>query len=189
MSLHDGFVPECATDVILAAEDSEILRIIESLRKRGAVNPILVIRPVQSTDRTSDLLFAGADDDMVSPLTWEEIEARAKAILRRIDGVRETFVRSGDVVAFEDGRPAEIAGKAIDLSPTENILFRHLLRYAGRYVTRSAIHDHLYGLVQNAPCEKVVDVHICNIRRKIRAIGAEGVVRLETSRGVGYRIA
>lgn len=186
--LDFDFDPKDDLAVILAVEGPGLSDVITSFRMRGARNPILVIRSRRDSEHAADMLFAGADDDMVAPVKWEEIVARAEAVLRRVKGGPQDGVGNGSVVAFEDGRPAKVAGRTLDLSPTENLVLLHLLRNSGRYVTRRVIHDFIYGLVQDAPGEQVIDVHICNIRRKIRAIGAEGAARVETGRGLGYRI-
>jgi two-component system, OmpR family, response regulator len=187
--LASAQAPADARDVILAADHEGLPDILSDLRRAGMINPVLVVRTSRNTERTAALLFSGADDDMVAPLRWEEVRARANAVLRRVDAPQDMPVVSGDVVAFPDGRPVEIRGRKLDLSPKETLVFLHLARNAGRFVTRGALHDSLYGLAPDAPSESVIDVHLCNIRRKIRRIGVEEAARIETMRGRGYRLA
>lgn len=156
-------------------------------RAQGHLGPLMIFRTVRDARRSSKLIDLGADDDFLLPLTPGEIRARIEAVHRRTRQTSGAPLEISGFRIFPDGRPPEIGGQEIPFSPHEARIFEQLLRASGRFIPRSALYDALYGLSNRAPIDGVIEVHICNIRRKLRLILPELKDRIETSRGRGYR--
>lgn len=82
------------------------------------------------------------------------------------------------------GRVAKVDGYALELTPTEFKLLHHLAQTPGRAVSRSELFE--VTLPESDAYERAVDIHITNLRRKLRDAGADGLI--ETVRGLGYRL-
>jgi len=172
---------------ILIAEHGEAEESILRFRGQGHMGPLMIIRMVRDARRSAKLIDLGADDDLLLPLTPGEMRARIEAVERRSRQISGVPLDISGFRIFPDGRPPETGGREIPLSPHEAKIFEQLLRASGRFIPRSALYDTLYSLSNRAPSDSVIEVHICNIRRKLRLILPELKDRIETSRGRGYR--
>ena len=114
--------------------------------------------------------------------------ARVKAVLRRThahEQVGETLVRVGALEVDPRSTTASIDGVALPLTATEFRLLYHMALSEGRTFSRAELLE--AALPESDALERVVDVHLRNLRRKLSVRGAESL--LQTVRGVGYRLA
>ena len=145
--------------------------------------PILILTArAEETDQVVGFTM-GADDYVTKPFNTKVLLQRVKALQRRSEGRSDP----GDVVEAQGVRidrirhQATIAGKAVDLTPTEFRLLECLVRQPGRAFTRHQLMDAAIG-EGSIVLERTIDVHIKTLRRKL------GLAELiETVRGVGYR--
>jgi two-component system cell cycle response regulator CtrA len=138
---------------------------------------------------TAELLDRGADEVLVAPIKAIELKARVNAILRRSHGHASDAVKVGNIVAYFDGRDPEVAGTRMRLSQREHAVFKQLALNASKVVPKSAIYDAVYGISEMPPFEKVIDVYICKIRKKLDAATPGGGRYIETVPGRGYRFS
>lgn len=148
---------------------------------RGAVVAIIAERSVV---RTTCLLGAGCDDVLEAPVDIRELSSRLAAIERRLHGHAAGSIEIGAITVHFDGRDPEVDGEPIRLSGRESAIFHHLARHGGRVVPRSSIYDAVYGVSDSKPFDKVIDVFICKLRKKIK--GATGRQYIRTVHGMGY---
>ena len=172
----------------LMADTPDTLTHIAALRTAGCQNPVLVIRDFRNSQETARTLDAGADDDIVVPVKAVELRSRIASITRRSHGHAADSVRIGDVTAYFDGRNPEVDGAPVRLSRREHAIFQQLVLNAGKVVPKAAIYDAVYGMAQDQPFDKVIDVYICKIRKKFEGATA-GRHYIETVHGRGYKLA
>jgi two-component system, OmpR family, response regulator len=171
-------------DRMVFGEDS--LNMLEILRKEGVKVPVLVISALSSIDERVRGLKAGGDDYLTKPFAMIELTARVEALLRRLDDVRTTKLRVGDLEMDLIEHTVYRGDGKIDLLPREFRLLEYFLRHPGQLITRAMllrdVWQYHFSLETN-----VVDVHIGNLRKKIDARGAPSLI--VNIRGAGFMLS
>lgn len=162
---------------------SDVLR---SIRSRNGVTPILILTAVSEVTSTIDLLNRGADDYMTKPFDLGELIARARALVRRGKGQKQTALTFGSVTLTSTDQTVAAEGKPVDLSPTEYRVLEYLMHHPKRIVSSVELLEHLYDFTWEHH-SNVIEAHISNLRRKLRIATQQTVV--ENLRGRGYRLA
>ncbi|MCA1777677.1 MAG: response regulator transcription factor [Loktanella sp.] len=173
----------------LLADGPSVMHHIAKLRDAGCSNPIVIMRDFRNARAAAQTLDHGADDDIVIPLRGVELRSRINSIMRRANGHAAESISIGEVKAYFDGRDPDIAGQRVFLSGREHAIFQHLALNAHKVVTKAAIYDAVYGMVEDQPFDKVIDVYICKIRKKIDAATKSGHRYIETVHGRGYKMS
>lgn len=169
-------------DVNLPGRDGFVL--LSELRALSSAPVIMVTARVEDVDRLRGFEL-GADDYVVKPFNPAEVVARVRAVLRRgsLEVRPGRLLRFGNVEILPDAREVTVAGGVVELTPSEYEVLEHLARHPGSAVSRSAL---LAVLADSTGSDRVVDAHVTNIRRKLRAGGGDEVI--ETVRSFGYRL-
>jgi two-component system response regulator PhoP len=171
-------------DLMLPGIDG--LTITRNLRARGDKTPILVLTARDERKYVIGLLNAGADDYLTKPFDLGELIARAKALIRRGKGVPTPVIEIGRLSVNSIEQTIRCDGKLIDLSPTEYRILEYLMFRPRVIVSKRQILEHLYDFTWEHH-SNVIEAHISNLRKKLRANGVEATV--QTIRGSGYRLA
>jgi two-component system response regulator PrrA len=130
-------------------------------------------------------LDCGADDYLVKPFVEEELIARITAILRRGDRPMVGVVQVGALRIDLAGRNVTYDGEPVPLGATEFRLLEFLARNAGIALSRTQIVERIWDYDFEGS-SNIVDVYVSQIRRKLKRLGASGVI--ETVWGIGYRL-
>lgn len=163
----------------------EVLTVV---RQRGDTPVIMATALAEDLDKLQALRI-GADDYVVKPFNPLEVVARARAVLRRAkgSGSRQQH-RIGPLTVDPDAHTAFVdrhaVQKALELTRSEFRLLQHMAASPNRVFERSELVDAC--LREGEALERTVDSHVCNLRKKLAAAGADGL--LIGVRGVGYRL-
>lgn len=149
--------------------------------------PIILLTAKDSETDIIVGLSVGADDYVTKPFSTKVLLARMDAILRRAypepGTVRETL-QVGSIRIFPAGRQVFVEGKPVELTLAEFNILLELVRAAGAVLSREDLQAVL-GSVEPSPNERVVDVHVASLRRKLG--NARNIIK--TIHGQGYRTA
>ncbi len=160
--------------------------VLTRLRAHDALTPVLILTAVSSKNSTIELLNLGADDYLPKPFDLGELLARARALIRRGKGIRQTVLRLG-LLRLNSAEQTVFSGDApVDLSPTEYRILEYLMHRPRVIVSKEELLEHLYDFTWQHH-SNVIEAHVSNLRRKLRC--AAEPLTLETLRGRGYRLA
>jgi two-component system response regulator PhoP len=170
-------------DLMLPGQDG--LSIVRQVRRRKDMTPILILTARDQPAQVVELLNAGADDYLTKPFDLGELLARAKALIRRGKGVTQPVLTVGRISLNTVEQTVRCAGELIDLSPTEYRLLEYLIFRPRAIVSARELLEHLYDYNWQHH-SNVIEAHISNLRKKLRAVGKETTI--VTLRGRGYRL-
>jgi len=160
------------------------VEVIEAVRRAGRHTPILMLTARDTTADRVTGLDAGADDYLVKPFDFAELQARLRALLRRPADAVPPVLECGGVSLDVSERLVTVDGHPVSLTVTEFSILELLLRRAPRVVDRRIIAQQVWDDEADALGSNTIDVHVARLRGKLNATNA----RIETVRGVGYRI-
>ena len=170
-------------DLMLPGMDG--LAVLQAIRAAGHTVPVLVLTAVVEKTSIVKLLNAGADDYLAKPFDLGEMLARAKALIRRGKGVSHPKIELADLVIDTLERTVTIAGRPVELSPTEYRALEYLSHRPRSVISKQVLLEHLYDYNWEHH-SNVIEAHISNLRRKLNR-DTEGHW-IETLRGRGYRL-
>lgn len=157
--------------------------VLQELRRKG--NGILTL-VLSARDRVEDRVQAlelGADDYLVKPFSFDELEARLRALRRRRYARTGPRFTLGSLSVDLEGQQVAVGGEAVHLRPGELALLELLLLRRGQVVSQETILEEAHPSGEEIG-SNVVEVLVSHLRRKL---GAEGA-RIQTRRGLGYLI-
>ncbi|OKH21603.1 DNA-binding response regulator [Hydrococcus rivularis NIES-593] len=171
-------------DIMLPKLDG--ISFCQQMRREGYMNPVLMLTARDTSDDKVKGLDAGADDYVVKPFDLPELAARIRALLRRGNSTLPP-VLEWERLRLDPGTcEVTYAGQLLHLTPKEYGLLELLLRNSPRVLSRSTILDRLWSF-EDPPTEEAVKVHIKDLRKKLRSVGAPPDF-IQTVYGLGYRL-
>ena len=171
-------------DWMLPGKDG--LSLCRDLRRRGMQTPILMLT---ARDATSDRvvgLNSGVDDYLTKPFAFEELLARARALLRRSELTRPSMLTVGDLTLDPVTHRVQRAGRVLDLTGKEYSILETLMRQPGDVVSRMRLAEKVWQ-ADTQSIDNLIDVHVSNLRRKVDF--PEVPPLIHTVRGRGFQIA
>lgn len=157
------------------------LSVLRRWRSGGVALPVIVLTARGSWTERVEGIDAGADDYLAKPFRMEELLARVRALIRRAHGFAASELVCGDLRL--DARLARVTlnGTAVPLTAHEFRILDYLIHHQGAVVSRSELIEHIYAQDFDRD-SNTIEVFIARLRRKL------GVERIETVRGLGYRL-
>ena len=187
-------------DVMLPGIDG--LEVCRLLRKESSLPVLMLTARSEEIDRVVGLEM-GADDYLTKPFSMRELMARVKALLRRVELIREELAAEqsdaaaalaetrAETLAFDDleidlsRREVRLGGAPVRLKPKEFDLLLFLARNKGIALSRDLILERVWGWTFDGN-SRTVDVHVRWLREKLETDPADPR-RIVTVRGIGYR--
>ena len=170
-------------DIMLPELDG--VEILKQIRKQHNTPVIMLTARSEEIDTLLGLEL-GADDYISKPFRPLEVVARVKAVLRRGQSrvAKSTPIHLGRVEIDFVQTLIKVDGNVINVTPTEFRLLEHLAKHQGRTFSRNELLESI--MPETDSLERVIDVHLGNLRRKLEVKGVKGLI--QTVRGMGFRL-
>ncbi len=165
----------------LGLPDEDGMSLLTRMRGSGITSPVIVLTARKGLNDTVAALEGGADDYMAKPFGFDELLARVRLRLRPAAGAETSELSHGGVTLNLLTRRAVVGGREIELSAREFTLAETFLRHPDQVLSREQLLSQVWGYDFD-PGSNVVDVYVRYLRGKI------GADRIQTVRGVGYRL-
>jgi DNA-binding response OmpR family regulator len=160
------------------------LDLVARLRRAGSALPVLMLTARDTPADRITGLDTGADDYLVKPFDFGELLARLRALQRRPAGSRPPTLCLGRLELDPAARTVRFADREPTLTSTEFGILEILLRRSPAVVDRRLIAQHVWDDESDGLGSNTISVHLGRLRPKLIGAG----VRIETVRGIGYRI-
>lgn len=155
--------------------------VLDALRAKGNVIPVLIITARDAVEERIKGLDAGADDYVLKPFEMAELLARMRAVFRRNSGAAASIVSNGSISLDLTTREASSNGATFRLSAREFSLLHTLMIRPGAILSRSELEDRLYGWNEEVE-SNAVEFLIHGLRKKL------GNGAIKNVRGVGWMV-
>jgi DNA-binding response OmpR family regulator len=155
------------------------------LRKHGRTTSILFLTALGHIDQRVKGLDMGADDYLIKPFAFRELEARVRALLRRDSSSKTAELRFMDIVLNTHTQEVRRGGRAISLSSKEYRLLEFLMRHPHHVLSRFTIAEHVWDY-DAEHLSNVIEVHMYSLRRKLCEQNEPNVIH--TIRNAGYQL-
>lgn len=159
------------------------LDLIRHLRSQDKSFPILILTARGNWQDKVEGLAAGADDYVVKPFQFEELDARLNALLRRSSGFTQATIAAGPLLLDLNRKQAQIDGQGLALTAFEYRILEYLMRHQQQVVPKERLIEQLYP-DDDERDPNVIEVLVGRLRRKLE--GPQGFKPIETVRGQGY---
>ena len=160
--------------------------LLKYMRDMGSQVPVLMLTAMDGIADRVEGLDAGADDYLVKPFAMDEMVARIRALLRRpVQWLPQNTAAAGDLLLDTERLLLRCGGHESELSRREGQLLAFLLRNPNQILPRHLLLDRVWmeAIVE----EGNLDIYIHFLRKKLKEAGS--VCRIQTMRGIGYRLA
>lgn len=168
-------------DIMLPDGDGRVF--LQGLRKRNLDVPVIVLTARSEVSDRVGVLDLGADDYLVKPFDFSELEARVRAVLRRRGGATSNVQLLGDIAFDRLAGTMDVSGAQIDLRNRELRLFEVFAANPNMIFSKTKLVDRLFSADEDVS-ENAIEVYVGRLRKHLSGSN----VTIITVRGVGYRL-
>jgi DNA-binding response OmpR family regulator len=162
------------------------MQLCKQLRRQQIDTPILMLTALGTTENIVAGLDSGADDYLVKPFHFAELEARLRTLVRRKspgNNGQNDLLQIGNLTLNTSSRTASVNDEPVTLTATEYRLLEFMLQNRGRVLSRMELLENVWGIDFNMSTN-VVDVYVNYLRKKIDNNPAQKLIH--TMIGMGY---
>jgi DNA-binding response OmpR family regulator len=170
-------------DVLLP--DISGFEVCQQLRGRGRAMPILLLTALGEVEHRVKGLDLGADDYLVKPFAFSELEARVRALLRRGTEVKTSTLQFMDITLDTSTHEVHRGERLVPLGNKEYALLEFFMHNPHQVLSRAMIAEHVWD-GDTEHLSNVIDVYIRYLRRKLCEYNEPDVIH--TVRGSGYQL-
>ena len=156
------------------------LEVLSEIRKSSQV-PVLMLTAFQDEEYKMSAFAALADGYLEKPFSLSLLKVRVDAIFKRYYDTGRIFIYGDTQVDF-DSYSAKVAGQEVAVNAKELEILDYLVKNEGRALTRSQIIDAVWKMTDEVPFDRVIDVYIKELRKKL------DLDCILTVRNVGYKL-
>jgi len=164
--------------------DGSGVDVLRGLRNQKKMTPVLMLTARLGVDDRVEALDIGADDYLMKPFDLRELEARARALVRRHSDDRGGSIEYGDIVLDVAGRTALVSGEVMALTRREFSLLEILMANRGRVMPKDRIFEKMFSFDDEEVSLNAIEIYIGRLRKKLN----ESSVSVRTLRGLGYQL-
>ena len=159
------------------------LEVLKTIREDNAESKVIILSARDTLNDKVLGLDLGANDYLVKPFHFRELEARIRVLLRNNYSTNDDTIRieSQDITLYLSKKQVQKGGEIIPLTPKEYSIFEYLCINKGNLISTGELLEHHIDMNAN-DASKVIKVHIAAIRKKL------GSDVIKTNRGMGYTI-
>lgn len=157
------------------------LEVLRRLRARRNPVPVLILTAHGSVDDRVKGLDLGADDYLAKPFELTELEARARALIRRSLGHEHSRVECGPLSYDSIDRSFHLAGEPLSLTPRERSVLEVLILRNGRAINKETLSEKIFGLDESVNAD-AIEIYVYRLRKKLENTS----IAIVTLRGLGY---
>ena len=175
---------ETSFDIVIldiGLPDGSGIELLQHIRKIKSDAGVLIMTAYGDVESRVEGLDNGADDYLVKPIDFKELDARIRAVTRRKNSLSSKLISHGPIVFDQSGMTVTKNGLPVHLSKMEISILGILLQGKNRYYNKAMLEERLYD-VNNGHEGNAVEVHISSLRKKL------GKSLIKTTRGLGYII-
>jgi two-component system response regulator PhoP len=177
--------PIDAAVIDIGLPDFSGIELIKRLRKDKVTVPILILTARSRWQEKVEGLEAGADDYLVKPFHYEELQARINALIRRSAGLAHPILTHNNIELDTVAQEVTVSGSKLELTAYEYKVLEYLMFRKGEVISKSVLTAHIYDEDFERD-SNVLEVFIGRLRKKLDPDGT--LKPIETLRGRGYMI-
>ncbi|MBV8211107.1 MAG: response regulator [Burkholderiaceae bacterium] len=155
--------------------------VLHHLRERRNGVPVLILTATATLESRVGTLNSGADDYLIKPFEIDELEARLRAMMRRVSQQKDPLLRCGDLSYDSNSRAFAVRGWPLSLTPREHAVLEVLMTRCGKTVGKQALADSI-STIDNDIAPQAIEVYVHRLRKKLEPSDAS-IINL---RGLGY---
>ena len=156
---------------------------LRRLRRRKIMVPVIVMTARSEVSNRVDLLDIGADDYIIKPFEFAELEARCRAVLRRHSGQDQLALNYGNATLYPLIAILEVHGQKSSLRNRELRLLEIFFNSPGIIFSKEQLTDRLFSISEEVT-DNAIEVYVGRVRKKLNNTN----LKIETVRSIGYRL-
>ena len=168
----------------LSLPDTDGLQVLRQIRGDKLTMPVLILTARDELDDRIAGLDLGADDYMTKPFELSELEARVRALLRRVSMEKTSLLHVGSVIFDLRNNQVVADGDPLELSARETMVLRALMMANGRLLSKGQLLDSITRFDDDVS-ENAVEQYVSRLRRKLSDHG----IAINAARGLGYHLS
>ena len=157
--------------------------LLTRVREKGLSTPVLMLTACAEIEERVRALDLGADDYLIKPFDFRELEARIRVLLRRSGGEATNLLNCANLTIDRKSRTAVLDGRPLELTRREVTLLEIIAARPGRIFGKDELIDRLFS-VDDTPNANTVEQYVGRLRKKLAGAGFE----IRTLRGLGYQL-
>ena len=156
---------------------------LEQHRSAKSRTPVIVLTARSEVSDRVGILDLGADDYMIKPIDFSELEARCRAVLRRQTGAAQNTISFGEIEFDSLSATLQVNGNEVKLRTKELRLFEVFINAPNQIFPKSQLLDRLFSYDVEAS-ENAIEVYVGRLRKHLSGSN----VTITTVRGLGYKL-